>query len=68
MLQCRKDTEHRPAARRLHPHFDVRGSKMLTATQFMAAVPRGRLRNRVSSLQRHAASVLDAIDFLHQGW
>ncbi len=38
------------------------------ATHFMAAVPRKQLRNRVFSLQRHAESVLDAIDFLHQGW
>jgi toxin CcdB len=53
---------------RLYPRFDVHGSKVLMATHFMAAVPRKQLRIRVSSLQRHAASVLGAIDFLHQGW
>ena len=53
---------------RLHPRFDVHGSTVLMATHFMAAVPRKQLRNRVSSLRRRAASVLDAIDFLHQGW
>ena len=54
--------------RRLHPRFEVEGSSVLMATQFIAAVPSKKLRKRISNLAPQAAEVQDAIDFLHQGW
>jgi toxin CcdB len=54
-------------AKRLNPSFEVEAHRVSMLTQFMAAVPRSELRHRVANLDREAADILGAIDFLHQG-
>ena len=55
-------------ADRLNPEFDIRGVKVSMVTQFMAAIPKSELKNFVTNVEQHGAEILDAIDFLHQGW
>ena len=56
------------AADRLNPCFEIQGVTVSMVTQFMAAIPAAELKHHVASLDRHSAAILDAIDFLHQGW
>ena len=56
-----------PAAR-LNPIFEVQGSKVLMATQFMAAVPNSELVTQIASLDRESDAIFSALDFLHHGW
>ena len=55
-------------ADRLNPVFEVQGSKVCMATQFMAAVPQSELTVPVASLDRETDAIFSAIDFLHHGW
>lgn len=55
-------------ADRLNPVFEVQGSKVTMATQFMAAVPQSELTMLVASLGRESDAISSAIDFLHHGW
>jgi toxin CcdB len=55
-------------ADRLNPIFEVTGSKVYMATQFMAAVPHAELTLLVASLDREGDAIFSAIDFLHHGW
>ena len=55
-------------AARLNPEFEVRGLPCSLVTQFMAAVPRSELKLVIVNLEREASTILDAVDFLHQGW
>jgi toxin CcdB len=55
-------------ADRLNPVFDVQGSNVYMATQFMAAVPQSELTLLVASLDRESDAIFSAIDFLHHGW
>ena len=55
-------------ADRLNPVFEVQGSKVTMATQFMAAVPRSELTMLVANLDRESDAIFSAIDFLHNGW
>ena len=55
-------------AQRLNPAFEVSGLPCSLVTQFMAAVPRSELKRVIVSLEHEAGTILDAIDFLHQGW
>lgn len=56
------------AADRLNPCFEIQGVAVSMVTQFMAATPAAELTQHVASLDHHSAAILDAIDFLHQGW
>ena len=55
-------------ADRLNPVFEVQGSKVYMATQFMAAVPQSELNMLIASLDRESDAIFSAIDFLHHGW
>jgi len=55
-------------ADRLNPIFEVQGSKVTMATQFMAAVPQSELATLISTLDRESDAIFSAIDFLHHGW
>lgn len=55
-------------ADRLNPEFEIRGTRCSLVTQFTAAVPCGELKETVASLDLDARTIVDAIDFLHQGW
>jgi toxin CcdB len=55
-------------ADRLNPIFEVQGSKVTMATQFMAAVPHSELTMLIASLNRESDAIFSAIDFLHHGW
>ena len=55
-------------ADRLNPVFEVQGTKVVMATQFMAAVPQAELTRLVTSLDRESDTIFSAIDFLHHGW
>jgi len=55
-------------ADRLNPVFEVQGSKVYMATQFMAAVPQSELTMLIASLDRESDAIFSAIDFLHHGW
>ncbi len=55
-------------ADRLNPIFDIQGSKVYMATQFMAAVAHSELTIPIASLDRESDAILSAIDFLHHGW
>ena len=56
------------AAQRLNPRFEIQGVVVSMVTQFMAAIPAAELKNHVTNLDHHSSAILDAIDFLHQGW
>ena len=56
------------AAARLNPGFEIQGVAVSMVTQFMAAVPAAELKVHAANLDQHSAAILDAIDFLHQGW
>ncbi len=53
---------------RLNPIFEVQGSKVCMATQFMASVPNSELLTHVASLDRKSDVIFFAIDFFHHGW
>lgn len=55
-------------AARLNPTLIVSGEACSLLTQFMAAVPKSELKELVATLEAQGQTVLDAIDFLHQGW
>ena len=55
-------------ADRLNPIFEIQGSKVYMATQFMAAVPHSELATLIASLDRESDAIFSAIDFLHHGW
>jgi toxin CcdB len=55
-------------AERLNPTLRVQGTPVLMVTQFMAAIPASELAEPVANLERERESILQAIDFLHQGW
>jgi len=52
---------------RLNPTFTVEGKPVVMATTDVAGVPMSALGARVSSLARHAAAIVGAIDFLLTG-
>lgn len=55
------------AATRLNPVFIVEGRRFVMLTQFAAAVPKGELRDRVSSLADDRHRIIGAIDLLTSG-
>ena len=56
------------AAQRLNPQFTVQGAPVSMVTQYMAAMPVAELAQPVCSIERERDAILQAMDFLHQGW
>lgn len=55
-------------ARRLNPAFQIEAVTHVMVTQFMAAVPRGMLRQPVTSLAAESAAVMAALDMVFLGF
>ncbi len=55
-------------AARLNPRFVVNGEAYVMATQFIAAVPLGILGRPVANLADRHTEIVNAIDFLLQGY
>ena len=55
-------------ARHLNPCFEVNGTVLVMATQFMAAVPAGILRKATGNLESKRTEIVAAVDFLIQGY
>jgi toxin CcdB len=55
-------------ARDLNPRFALADIEYLMVTQFLAAVPRTVLKERVASLALHHTAIVRALDLLLQGF
>ncbi|MBL6932231.1 MAG: CcdB family protein [Rhodospirillales bacterium] len=55
-------------AKRLNPVFEINGGHVIMATQFMAAVPLTILKQPVATLEQNHREIIDAVDFLMQGF
>ena len=55
-------------AQRLNPEFTIGGTVVVMVTQFLSAVPTSTLKEQVATLDRHHTQIVDAIDFLLQGF
>lgn len=55
-------------AQGLNPLFDVDGEEVLTATQYMAAVPESELRVGVGNLSERQHEISAALDMLFLGF
>jgi toxin CcdB len=53
---------------RLHPSFDIEGLAVIASTADLASVSRHDLRDEVASLAEARHEILDAIDFLLNGY
>ena len=53
---------------RLNPRFEIDGQELRTATQFMRAVERSQLRDKVASLADRDHVIKSAIDGLISGF
>jgi toxin CcdB len=54
-------------ADRLHPIFDVEGTRVVMVTQLASAVPARTLRSKVTNLNEHHRIIIDALDVLIGG-
>lgn len=61
------DAAPRPAAR-LNPCFRIAEDDVVMVTQFIAAVPASMLKAVAGNLSDHRSEIVDAIDFLMQGF
>jgi len=52
----------------LIPRFDVAGTNLAMMTPLIAAVPRSTLQDKVTDLERHRFEIVNALDFLLQGF
>jgi toxin CcdB len=55
-------------ARTLNPCFEIGGETLVMATQFMAAVPVGILRNPLGNLGARRYEIVAAVDLLMRGF
>jgi len=55
-------------ARYLNPEFQVDGRDVVMATQYMAAVPKSELGDKVASLSSNHAEIVTALDMLFLGF
>lgn len=55
-------------AKRLNPTFMIEGEDVVMVTQFMAAVPVSILKKPVAWLEPQHLEIIDAVDFLMQGF
>jgi toxin CcdB len=51
-------------ADRLHPIFEVQGTRVVMVTHLASAVPARALRNKVASLDEHHVRIIGALDML----
>ncbi len=63
-----KSQESPTPAKRLNPTFVIDDETHVMATQFMAAVPLSILKQPVVSLEPQHLEIIDAVDFLMQGF
>ncbi len=54
-------------AARLHPIFEVQGTRVVMVTHLASAVPARILRNKVASLDEHQMTIVGALDMLIGG-
>ena len=54
-------------ADRLHPIFEVEGTRVVMVTQLASAVPARSLRGKVTNLDEHHTAIIDALDVLVGG-
>jgi len=55
-------------AKRLNPTFQIGDETVVMVTQFMAAVPVRILKQPVATLEPQHLEIIDAVDFLMQGF
>jgi toxin CcdB len=55
-------------AQRLNPVFEIKGTEVLMATQFMAAVPEAELRASIGSLAEQQHEISAALEMLFLGF
>jgi len=53
---------------RLNPVFEVGGQDVVLMTHFLSAVPTSTLSSHVTNLENRRDRIVDAIDFLQQGF
>jgi toxin CcdB len=57
-----------PAATRLNPVFEVRGTRVVMGTQLIFAIPADRLESKTASLADHHPAIMNALDMLLTGY
>ena len=57
-----------PTFPRLNPTFDVEGSQLVMATQFIAVVPTREIGATVADFRKRSDDITAALDFLFQGF
>jgi toxin CcdB len=55
-------------AKRMNPVFEIEGTSYVLVTQYLATVPQSMLKTAVGDLREEAAMIVDAIDFVLQGF
>ncbi|MCD7110075.1 CcdB family protein [Rhizobium sp. DKSPLA3] len=53
---------------RLNPTFEIEGTRLVMATQFMAVVPTREIGATIVDLRKRADEITAALDFLFQGF
>jgi|ERR1700735_4261034 toxin CcdB len=61
------DDSFKPA-KRLNPCFQVEGTDVVMMTDLIVAVPKASLRPATTNLAEHRDEIVNAIDFLMQGF
>ena len=62
-----KATAPKPASR-LNPVFEIEGAPFVMVAQFLAAVPKGELGPKLTSLEADFAEITRALDMVFQGF
>ncbi len=57
-----------PSANRLNPIFEIKDSKFVLAKQLASAVDVADLGKRITNLEHHSYTILDALDMLITGY
>ena len=55
-------------ARRLNPVFEIKGERVMMATQYMASVPLLVLKNRIDNLSARFDEITSALDMIFHGF
>ena len=56
------------AAKHLNPTFDIEGKRVYMSTMDIAGIPVGFLDERIMNLEQKRAEIVDALDFLVNGF
>jgi toxin CcdB len=62
-----RNTAPKPAGR-LNPVFQIKGKALVMATQFLAAISRDELKEKIGSLAHRDVEIGDALDMLFVGF